>query len=152
MGLITFDTRGRNPSKNIEYLPTTRSIHDRRSNHKRLSRLNSQALLIHHNPPVANEHAILQILQRRIGNEEGVRASFFSCAPHGQPLPVSTYGEVEQRARVSGLTGVTEGDGGHVGVHVEDFRDFGGHFDDADVAEVDGVTLFGSLRHGIELC
>lgn len=36
--------------------------------------------------------------------------------------------------------------GSHIRVHVEDFPDFRGHFDDTDVAEVNRVTLFRSLE------
>ena len=36
-------------------------------------------------------------------------------------------------------------DSGHIGVHVEDLPDLGGHFDDADVAEVDGMALLRSF-------
>ena len=52
----------------------------------------------------------------------------------------------EQRA--GELTGVSEGDGRHIGVHVKDLSDLGGRLDDADVAE---VALLRSFRHVVDM-
>lgn len=59
------------------------SIHHRGSNHQRLPRLNHQPSLIHQNPSITDKNAILQIFQRRIGDEESVRASYFDSMHTG---------------------------------------------------------------------